>query len=132
MLVTALTSVIAIAHDARGEIDSAGQNSSKMTTSWNLSFLFKDKEEATSEFNRLRLKTQEINRTFRPEFERLTGPILLDYIQQEKLFAENFSVVSAYAQNSLNVNDKFFEEFVSDVQNYPPNTPRPTPSLRLS
>ena len=119
VLVTALTFVTAIAHDARGEIDSAGQNSSKVTTSWNLSFLFKNREEATSEFNRLRLKTQEINRTFRPEFGRLTGPILLEYIKQEKLFAENFSVVSAYvyAQNSLNVNDLFFEEFVSDVQN---------------
>ncbi len=119
VLIAALTLITAIAHDARSEIDRSGQNSSKETTSWNLTFIFENKEDATSEFNRLRLRSMEINWTFRPSFERLTGPILLDYIQQEKLFAENFSIIFAYvyAQNSLNVNDKFFEEFISNVQN---------------
>ena len=94
-------------------------NRSEITTSWNLSFLFEDKDKAKAEFERLSKKPQEMNATFRPRFMNLTGSVLLDYIEEQKSFSENLSIVSAYvyASNSLNVNDKFFEEFISDVQN---------------
>jgi oligoendopeptidase F len=94
-------------------------NRSEITTSWNLSYLFKDKNEAKAEFERLRTKPQEINATFRPRFLNLTGSVLLDYIEEQKRFSEKLSIVSAYvyASNSLNVNDKFFEDFISEVQN---------------
>ena len=96
-----------------------GSNRSEITTSWNLSILFKDRETATAEFERLQIMSQEINATFRPRFENLTGTTLLEYIEENENFSRNLSVVMAYAyaQNSLNVNDKFFEKFISDVQN---------------
>ena len=94
-------------------------NRNEITTSWNLSSLFENKDNAKAEFEWLRLKPQKINATFRPRFINLTGSVLLDYIEEQKSFGENLSIVSAYvyASNSLNVNDKFFEEFISDVQN---------------
>ena len=96
-----------------------GLNQSEITTTWDLSSLFKSSEDATAEFLRLQTKSQEINATFRPLFENLSGTALLGYIEEGKNFSRNLSVVSAYvyAQNSLNVNDKFFEKFLSDVQN---------------
>ena len=96
-----------------------GLNRSEITTSWDLSTLFKDKETATAEFEGQQKMSQEINATFRPLFKNLTGKALLEYIEANKNFSRNLSVVMAYAyaQNSLNVNDKFFEKFVSDVQN---------------
>jgi len=96
-----------------------GLNRSEITTSWDLSTLFKDKETATAEFEGQQKMSQEINATFRPLFKNLTGKVLLEYIEANKNFSRNLSVVMAYAyaQNSLNVNDKFFEKFVSDVQN---------------
>jgi oligoendopeptidase F len=96
-----------------------GPNRSEITTSWDLSILFKDPESATAEFERLQIKSQEINATFRPRFENLTGTTLLEYIEESKNFSRNLSVVMAYAyaQNSLNVNELFFEKFISDVQN---------------
>lgn len=97
----------------------AALNRSEITTSWDLSDLFKDRETATAEFERLQKKSQEINATFRPRFESLNGPTLLEYIEEDENFSRNLSVVWAYAsgQNSLNVNDKFFENFISDAQN---------------
>jgi oligoendopeptidase F len=94
-------------------------NRSEITTSWNLSSLFEDKNKAKAEFERLRIMPRETNATFRPKFMNLTGSVLLDYIEEQKTFSENLSIVSAYvySSNSLNVNDKFFEEFISDVQN---------------
>ncbi|MDD1748391.1 MAG: peptidase, partial [Methanothrix sp.] len=96
-----------------------GQNRSEITISWDLSILFKDREAATAEFERMKVRSQEINATFRPRFENLTGTALLEYIEENKNFSRNLSVVMAYAyaENSLNVNDKFFEKFISDVQN---------------
>lgn len=96
-----------------------GLNRSEITTSWDLSILFKDRETATVEFERLQKKSQKINATFRPRFENLTGMALLEYIEEEKNFSKNLNIVTAYAyaQNSLNVNDLFFEKFISDVQN---------------
>ena len=59
-------------------------NRSEITTSWNLSFLFEDKDKAKAEFERLSKKPQEINATFRPRFMNLTGSVLLDYIEEQK------------------------------------------------
>jgi|WetSurMetagenome_2_1015567.scaffolds.fasta_scaffold08234_2 oligoendopeptidase F len=100
-----------------------GQNESSnrgnVTTSWDLTSLFMDPQAAVAEFNELKNKSQKINATFRPGFANLTGEVLLEYIEANREFGRNLSVVYAYAyaQNSLNVNDKFFESFISDVQN---------------
>ncbi len=94
-------------------------NQSEITTSWNLSSLFQDREAASAEFARLQMMSEDINATFRPLFPNLTGPVLLDYIEADKNFSKNLNVVSAYvsAQNSLNVNEEYYEKFLSDVQN---------------
>jgi len=99
--------------------DTYSPNISKITTSWNLSFLYQNKDAATAELGRMRIETSEMNRTYRPLFINLTGVLLLDYIQREENFSKSLDILSAYAtaQNSLNVNDKFFEDLLSDVQN---------------
>ncbi|MDQ1261572.1 MAG: oligoendopeptidase, partial [Euryarchaeota archaeon] len=86
--------------------ETTGRNASEITTSWDLSNLFKDRDAATAEFEALQNRSQEINATFRPMFKNLTGNVLLEYIEANKNFSRNFSVVMAYAyaQNSLNVN----------------------------
>ena len=108
------SSLAATAHN-----DTGGLNRDEITTSWNLSFLFKDKEAATAEFSKLQTQLEEMNATFKPRFEILTGPTLLEYIKEDEDFSKNLSIVMAYvnAENSLNVNDEFFEKFISDVQN---------------
>jgi oligoendopeptidase F len=90
-----------------------------VTTSWDLSFLYKDKDAAKAEYQRLNLTTAQINQSFRPKFSNLTGVDLLDYISSDENFSKSLSVLYAYsnAQNSLNVNDEFFQSFLSDVQN---------------
>lgn len=118
----ALTYAASSASSAMGTYANASVQSldlNKVTTSWNLSFLFKDKDAATAEYRRLNLATEEINRTFRPKFDNLTGVVTLEYIESEDNFTKSLAVLYAYAnaQNSLNVNDKFFETFLSDVQN---------------
>jgi oligoendopeptidase F len=92
---------------------------SNVTTSWDLSFLYQDKEAAKAEYQKLNLTTQQINKSFRPKFDRLTGAVLLDYIESDENISKSMSVLYAYAnaQNSLNVNDEFFQAFLSDVQN---------------
>ncbi|MDD1751039.1 MAG: M3 family oligoendopeptidase [Methanothrix sp.] len=119
MFIAIMLLINSISLAASPEKEMAGLNRSEITTSWNLSILFKDRETATAEFERLQKKSQEINATFRPRFENLTGKALLEFIEENKNFSRNLSVVMAYvyAQNSLNVNDKFFENFISDVQN---------------
>ncbi len=87
-------------------------------TSWNLTFLFTDKESASLELQNLRLESQRISDTYRPKFTNLTGQALLQYIRDEDAFDKRLSVLETYAdcQNSLNVNDAFFPQFLSDVQ----------------
>jgi oligoendopeptidase F len=94
-------------------------DTSKVTTSWNLSFLFKNKDDARATYRDLNLRSEQINKTFRPKFDNLTGRLILEYIQEDENFSKSLSVLYAYAfaQNSLNVNDKFYEAFLSDVQN---------------
>lgn len=91
----------------------------QITTSWNLSFLYSNKDAATAELARMKNETGEMNRTYRPLFVNLTGAVLLDYIQSEENFSKSLDVIGAYAyaENSLDVNDKFFEGLISDVQN---------------
>ena len=66
---------------ASPEKEMTGLNLSEITTSWDLSTLFKDKEAATAEFEGLKNKSLEINATFRPLFKNLTGKVLLEYIE---------------------------------------------------
>ena len=91
----------------------------KITTSWNLSLLYPNKDAAKAELARMRNDTVEMNRTYRPLFVNLTGAVLLDYIRSEENFSKSLDVLSAYATagNSLDVNDKFFEVLLSDAQN---------------
>lgn len=98
---------------------SPGLDPAKITTTWNLSFLYKDKYAAKAEYERLNSTIKEINQTFRPRFSNLTGRTLFDYIQNDENYSKSFNVLYAYvsAQNSLDVNDIFFQEFLSDVQN---------------
>ena len=102
-----------------GANDTYSLDISKITTSWNLSFLYPNKDAATADLGRMGIETSEMNRTYRPLFINLTGALLLDYIQSEENFSKSLDILSAYAtaQNSLDVNDKFFEGLLSDVQN---------------
>ena len=99
--------------------NSSNLDVNKITTSWNLSLLYPNKDAATAELARMRNDTQEMNRTYRPLFVNLTGAVLLDYIQSEENFSKSLDVLGAYATagNSLDVNDKFFEVLLSDAQN---------------
>jgi oligoendopeptidase F len=105
--------------DTAGNVTDQRLDVSKVTTSWDLSFLYKDKDAAKAEYQRLNLTTEQINQTFRPKFDNLTGTVVLDYIESDKNFSKSLNVLYAYvfAQNSLDVNDKFFEAFLSDTQN---------------
>jgi oligoendopeptidase F len=93
-------------------------NISNVTTSWNLSFLFSTKEEASSRLEDLKIRTININETYRLKFDNLTGTVLLSYLEDEKEFLKSLDNLWAfgYAQNSLNVNDKFYETFLSNIQ----------------
>jgi oligoendopeptidase F len=105
--------------DASGNATAQGLDVSKVTTSWDLSFLYKDEDAARAEYQRLNLTTGQINQTFRPKFDNLNGTVVLDYIESDKTFSKSLNVLYAYifAQNSLDVNNEFFESFLSDVQN---------------
>ena len=105
--------------NATGNIATQSLDASKITTTWNLSFLYKDKDAAKAEYQKLSLAIEQVNQTFRPRFNNLTGTVLLDYIQNDENFSKSLNVLSAYAnaQKSLDVNDIFFQEFLSDVQN---------------
>lgn len=102
-----------------GNITDQNLDVNKVTTTWNLSFLFENKDAARAEYQRLDQATEQVNQTFRQKFDTLTGTVLLDYIEYDKNFSKSMNVLNAYvlAQNSLDVNDKFFEAFLSDVQN---------------
>jgi len=93
-------------------------NISNVTTSWNLSFLFNTKEEATSRLEDLKIRTININETYRMKFDNLNGTVLLSYLEDEKEFLKSLDNLWAfgYARNSLNVNDKFYETFISNIQ----------------
>jgi len=93
-------------------------NSSNVTTTWDLSFLFGSKGEAETEFEELKLQSENINETYRPKFETLNGTALLEYLESEKNFLKSLDIlwIYAYAQQSLNVNDEFYESFLINIQ----------------
>ncbi len=114
--------------NASGNVTAPSLDASKITTSWNLSFLYKDKDAAKLEYQKLNLTIEQVNQTFRPRFNNLTGTVLLDYIQSDENFSKSLNVLYAYAnaQNSLDVNDMFYQAFLSDVQNLSTNYTKAT------
>ena len=111
-----------------GNVTAQSLDASKITTSWNLSFLYNDKNAAKAEYQKLNMTIGQINQTFRPRFNNLTGTVLVDYILNDEDFSKSLNVLSAYAnaENSLNVNDMFFQAFLSDVQNLSTNYTKAT------
>lgn len=93
-------------------------NSDKVTTEWNDSYLFSSRGNASKEFERLKKRPQEINETFRPKFEHLSGPVVLDYLETEKDYSKSLEVLYTYAytQLSKNVNEPFFTSLLGNVQ----------------
>ena len=67
-------------------------NPDKVTTRWNNSYLFSNKEDALKELELLKMISEEINKTFSPEFGNLSGPVLLDYLETEKEFSRSIIV----------------------------------------
>jgi len=93
-------------------------NPDELTKEWNNSYLFSSRENALKELQELKEKSKEINETFRPAFENLSGPILLNYLETDKNNSKSLEVLYTYAytQHSKNVNDEFFTSFLSDAQ----------------
>jgi oligoendopeptidase F len=94
-------------------------NPDKVTTEWDNSYLFKSKDDALKELEVLKNRSEEINQTFRPKFENLSGPDLFNYIEAEKEFSKSAEVlyIYAYTQLSKNVNDEFFVSLLGETQN---------------
>jgi oligoendopeptidase F len=90
----------------------------KVTTEWNNSYLFSSKEDASKKLESLKQKSEEMNKTFRPGFENLSGPVLLNFLETEKKFSRSVSIlyIYAYTQLSKNVNDPSFASLLEDVQ----------------
>ena len=135
VIISAVTAAILVASvDAAqpsnviGNVTAQSLDASKITTSWNLSFLYNDKNAAKAEYQKLNMTIGQINQTFRPRFNNLTGTVLVDYILNDEDFSKSLNVLSAYAnaENSLNVNDMFFQAFLSDVQNLSTNYTKAT------
>ncbi|HWQ44141.1 MAG TPA: M3 family oligoendopeptidase [Methanosarcina barkeri] len=93
-------------------------NPDEVTTEWNDSYLFSSREDALEELEALKKRSEEINETFRPEFENLSGPVLLSYMEAEKEFSRSFDIlyIYAYTQLSKNVNDQFLASLLTDSQ----------------
>ncbi|MDR7664310.1 M3 family oligoendopeptidase [Methanosarcina sp. Z-7115] len=93
-------------------------NPDEVTTEWNDSYLFSNREDALEELEALKKRSEEINETFRPEFENLSGPVLLSYMEAEKEFSRSFDIlyIYAYTQLSKNVNDQFLVSLLTDSQ----------------
>lgn len=90
----------------------------KITTKWNDSYFFNSKEEVLKELESLKTGPWEINDKFRLKFENLSGSVLLNYLETEKLFAKSLEILYTYAatQHSKNVNDEFFVSLLTQVQ----------------
>ena len=93
-------------------------NPDEVTTEWNDSYLLSSREDALKELEALKKKPEEINETFRPEFENLSGPVLLDYLEAEKEFSKSLGILYAYSytQLSKNMSDPFFASLLTDSQ----------------
>jgi oligoendopeptidase F len=93
-------------------------NPDEVTTEWKDSYLFSSREDALEKLGVLKKKSEEINQTFRPEFENLSGAVLLEYLETEKEFSRSTDVlyIYAYTQLSKNVNDQFFISLLEGSQ----------------
>lgn len=91
----------------------------KVTTHWNLTFLFPNGDAAALDLNKLKNESENINSTYRVLFNNLTGQALLGFVEDNKNFTKSLDVLYtyAYAENSLNANDAFIEALYSDAQN---------------
>lgn len=93
-------------------------NPDEVTTEWSDTYLFSSRGDASEELERLKKKPQEINETFRPKFEKLSGPDLLDFLESEKEFSKSLEILYTYAHTQLskNVNEPFFISLVGSAQ----------------
>ena len=93
-------------------------NPEKVTTKWNDLYFFNSREEALKELESLKTGPEEINNKFCLKFEKLSGSVLLNYLEIEKLFAKSFEILYTYAttQHSKNVNDEFFLSLLTQAQ----------------
>jgi oligoendopeptidase F len=93
-------------------------NPDDVTTEWDDSYLFSSREDALKELEVLKNRSEEMNETFRPKFENLSGSILLDYLEADKEFSKSLEVlyVYAYTQLSKNVSDPFFASLLVNSQ----------------
>ncbi|MCQ1534131.1 M3 family oligoendopeptidase [Methanosarcina sp. KYL-1] len=101
-----------------GEYEFEEINPDEVTTAWDDTYLFGSRGDAQEELERLKQRSVEISETFRPEFEELSGPVLLDYIETKKEFSRSFEVLYIYAYTGLskNVNDQFFSSLLANTQ----------------
>lgn len=93
-------------------------NPEEITTEWNDSYLFNSTDDALEKLETLKERSEEINQTFRPEFENLFGSALLDYLETEKEFSKSIDVlyIYAYTQLTKNVNEQFFNSLLAESQ----------------
>lgn len=93
-------------------------NPDEVTTEWNDAYLFSSRDAALEKLGMLKKRLEEINETFRPEFENLSGSVLLDYLEIEKEFSRSIDILHTYAytQLSKNVNEQFFMSLLSNSQ----------------
>jgi len=75
-------------YESAGNEYTSELNSEKVTTEWNDSYLFSSRENASKELESLKKRPQEINETFRPKFEKLSGAVVLDYLETEKAYSK--------------------------------------------
>lgn len=93
-------------------------NPEELTTEWNDSYLFNSTGDALEKLETLKKGSKEINQTFRQEFEKLSGSVLLDYLETEKEFSKSIDVlyIYAYTQLTKNVNEQFFNSLLAEAQ----------------
>ncbi|KKG10261.1 peptidase [Methanosarcina sp. 2.H.T.1A.6] len=93
-------------------------NPDEVTTEWNNSYLFSSRGDALEKLGALKNSSEEINETYRPEFEKLSGTALLRYLEAEKEFSRSIDILYTYAytQLSKNVNEQFFMSLLADTQ----------------
>lgn len=105
-------------NDAGSECTSEVLDPGKVPTEWNDAYLFSSREDASKELERLKKGPQEISESFRPKFEKLSGPVMLEYLENEKAYSKSLDVLYTYAytQLSKNVNESFLISLLGNTQ----------------
>jgi len=90
----------------------------EITTEWNESYLFSSRDASLEELESLKQRSAEIGENYRPEFENLSGPVLLSYLEAEKEFSRSFEILYIYGYTGLskNVNEPFFSSLLAGAQ----------------